>query len=175
LAEAKGEFEFRPIFERLNQPLRIKHTATKSVLIPDSPPKEISSGGFFGYQIQPFVGFEGGRVYRRSRSAFKGEEQGDTVRRLLFGADMAFNLTTRFTLSFTDIFYLRGETPAHRARNYFTGTIEAPLGNFSRNAAQSIFFSFERGNQPPFATPAVNALKFGYRVRSDFFESGSGP
>lgn len=175
LAEAKGEFEFRPIFEVLNQPLRIKHTATKSILIPDSAPKEISSGGFFGYQIQPFIGFEGGHVYHRNRLAFKGEEQQDNVRRLIFGADMSFNLTTRFSLAFTDNFYLRGETPKHRTRNYFTGTIEAPVGNFSRNASQSIFFSFEKGNQPPFATPAVNAFKFGYRVRSDFFGGGSAP
>lgn len=175
VAEAKGEFEFRPIFESLNQPLRIQRTATRSILIPDGPPKEISSGGFFGYQIQPFIGFEAGRVYRRSRTAFKTEAQQDNVRRLILGIDVALNLTTRFSLSFTDIFYLRGETPSHRTRNYFSGTIEAPVGNFSRNASQSIFFSFEKGNQPPFVTPAVNAFKFGYRVRSDFFESGAAP
>jgi hypothetical protein len=172
LAEAKGEFEFRPIFEWLNQPLRIRHTSARSVLVPDGPPVEIASG-FFGYQIQPFFGVEAGRVYRRSRSAFKAEEQGDSVRRLLFGADLSFNFSSRLTMTMTDIFYIRGETPTHRNRNYFLGTIEAPLGNLNRNAAQSVFFSFERGNQPPFVSPAVNAVKFGYRVRSDFFTTGS--
>jgi len=172
LAEAKGEFEFRPIFEGLNQPLKIQHASSRSVLVPDGPPVEIASG-FFGYQIQPFIGVEAGRIYRRSRSAFKAEEQSDSVRRLLFGADLAFNLSTRLTVSVTDIFYVRGETPTHRNRNYFLGTIEAPMGNLNRNASQCVFFSFERGNQPPFVSPAVNALKFGYRVRSDFFMTGS--
>lgn len=172
LAEAKGEFEFRPIFETLNQPLKTQRTSTKSILIPDGPPKEVASGGIFGYQIQPFVGFELGRVYRRSRSAFKTEEQSDNVRRLLFGIDMAINVTPRLLITLNDIFFVRGESE-HRNRNYFNGTLEAPLGNLSRNATQSIFFSFERGNQPPFATPAVNAMKFGYRVRSDFFSVGS--
>ena len=86
---------------------------------------------------------------------------------------MALNLTPHVTLSLSDIFYVRGEAPAHRGRNYFNGTVEAPLGNLIRNTAQSVFFSWERGTQPPFATPAVNALKFGYRVRSDLFDTGS--
>jgi hypothetical protein len=173
VAEIKGEFEFRPIVEDLNQPLKAKHNSFRSVLIPDGPPKEILAGGWFGYQIQPFIGFEAGHVYRHNRSVFKTEEQDDTVRRLLLGLDMALNLTPRVTLSLSDIFYVRGEAPAHRGRNYFNGTVEAPLGNLTRNTAQSVFFSSERGTQPPFATPAVNALKFGYRVRSDFFATGS--
>ena len=172
VAEAKGEFEFRPIFEMFNQPLRIQHKSSRSVLIPDGPPVEVASG-FFGYQIQPFIGVEAGRVYRRSRATFRNEEQSRTVRRLLLGADLAFNLTPRLNITMTDIFFVRGETPAHRSRNYFIGTVEAPLGNINRNAAQSVFFSFERGDQPPFVSPSVNAIKFGYRVRSDFFSTGS--
>jgi len=172
VAEAKGEFEFRPIFEMFNQPLRIQHKSSRSVLIPDGPPVEVASG-FFGYQIQPFIGVEAGRVYRRRRATFRNEEQSRTVRRLLLGADLAFNLTPRLNITMTDIFFVRGETPAHRSRNYFIGTVEAPLGNINRNAAQSVFFSFERGDQPPFVSPSVNAIKFGYRVRSDFFSTGS--
>lgn len=172
LAEGKGEFEFRSIFEMFNQPLRIQHTSSRSVLIPDGPPVELASG-FFGYQFQPFIGVEAGRVYRRNRAAFRNEEQSKSVRRLWFGADLAFNFTPRLNVTMTDIFFVRGETPSHRTRNYFIGTIEAPLGNINRNAAQSVFFSFERGDQPPFVSPSVNALKFGYRVRSDFFSTGS--
>lgn len=171
-AEVKGELEFRPIFETLNQPLRIRRASVPAVLVPDSPQKEVPSGGFLGYQIQPFVGIEAGWRYRERRPTFKAEEQSDAVRRLRFGIDIAFNLTPRLTLTLTDIFYLRGESPGDRKRNYFSSIIEAPLGNLSRNAAQSVYFSFERGNQPPFSTAGVNALKFGYRIKSDFFAGG---
>lgn len=171
-AEAKGEVEFRPVFEWLNRPLRLRRKSEPSVLVPDSPPKEIPDGGFFGYQVEPFAGFEAGRVYRRGRSALRGEEPGEVVRRLLFGTDMLFSFGRRLSLRLTDTFYVRGGAAGDRARNYFNGVVEVPLGNFSRNAAQSIFFSFERGDQPPFSTPSVNALKFGYRIRSDFFADG---
>jgi hypothetical protein len=172
-AELKGEFEFRPIFEALNKPLRFRRRSEPSVLVPDAPPKEIPTGGFFGYQIEPFVGLEAGRIYRQSRSALKGEERGDTVRRLLFGTDMLFTLGAHLNLRLTETFYVRGGVIDGRIRNYFNGVVEVPLGNLSRNAAQSIFFSFERGNQPPFSSPSVNAMKFGYRVRSDFFAGGA--
>jgi len=171
-AELKGEVEFRPIFDALNRPLRFGTKSERSKLIKDAPRKEIPSDDWFGYQIEPFVGFEIGNVYRQSRAALKGEEKGDTLRRLLFGADMLFSLGRRLNLRLTDTFYLRGNVTSGRTRNYFNGVVEVPLGNFSRNAAQSIFFSFERGDQPPFSTPSVNALKFGYRVRSDFFAGG---
>jgi hypothetical protein len=32
---------------------------------------------------------------------------------------------------------------------------------------QSVFFSYERGGQPPFSTPDTNALKLGYRIQWD--------
>src|SRR5262245_33795797 len=138
-----------------------------SELVPDGPNREVPSGGFFGYQIQPLIGVEAGWRYRTRRAVFKGEEQSDAVRRLLFGADVAFNLTSHLIVKVTDIFYLRGETPNDRKRNYFNGVIEALLGDLWQGASQSVFFSFERGNQPPFASAGVNALTFGYRIKSD--------
>lgn len=175
-AEIKGELEIRPIFDKLNRPL-IKSPSTfiPSVILPDGSPREVTNPRVFGYQIQPFFGVEAGRMYRNRRPVLKGEELSNTVRRFYFGADMAFDLTARLKLSFTDMLYVRGESPDDRLHNYFNGKIEVPLGNLSRRVGQSIFFSFERGNQPPFATPNVNSLKLGYRIKSDFFRLGAAP
>ena len=173
-AEITGEFEFRPIFNVVNRPLkRSPSLPVPSVIVPDGPPREITTSKIFGYQIQPFVGTEIGRTYRDRRSILKGEELSDNVRRIYFGADMAFDLTSHFTLSFTDILYVRGEAPDDRLHHYFNGKIEVPLGNLWSHLAQSVYLSFERGGQPPFSTPDVNALKVGYRIRSNFFDLGT--
>jgi hypothetical protein len=173
-AEITGDFEFRPIFDVVNRPLkRSPSQFIPSVIVPDGSPREITTSKIFGYQIQPFVGTEIGRTYRDRRSILKGEELSDNVRRVYLGADMAFDVTSYFTLSFTDILYVRGEAPDDRLHHYFNGKIEVPLGNLSSQLAQSVFFSFERGGQPPFSTPDVNALKVGYRIRSNFFDLGT--
>lgn len=173
-AELDGAVEFRPIFDALNRPLRLRRRTEASVLMPDGPPKEIPYGSWFGYQIQPLIGFEVGKIYRTDRLPLKGEELGTGVRRLLFGGDVLLSLGPHVNISLTDTFYFRLNVQGGgHTRNYFDGVIEVPLGSISRNASQSIFFSFERGDQPPFSTPSVNALKFGYRVRSDFFAGGA--
>jgi hypothetical protein len=173
-AEITGEFEFRPIFNVVNRPLkRSPSQFAQSVIVPDGPVREITTSKIFGYQIQPFVGTEIGRTYRDRRSILKGEELSDNVRRIYFGADMAFDLTSHFTLSFTDMLYVRGEAPEDRLHHYFNGKIEVPLGSLWTRLGQSVYLSFERGGQPPFSTPNVNALKVGYRIRSNFFELGT--
>jgi hypothetical protein len=169
-AEGKFTFEFHPIFNAVNKPLklRFKKPVPLSELIPDNGPKYIPVGSF-GFQIQPFIGFEVGRTYRLHRDIFDGEELSRNVRRVILGTDIILDLTKFAKLSLSDIFYIRGETPSHRGRNYFNGEIEVPIGSLSPSTSQSVFFSFERGDQPPFATLSVNALKIGYRIVSDPF------
>jgi len=175
-AEFTGEFEFRPILDIMNRPLkRSPSQFIPSVIVAEGPPREITTSRIFGYQIQPFVGTEIGRTYRDRRSILKGEELSDNVRRIYFGTDMAFDFTSYATLSFTDILYVRGEAPDDRLHNYFTGKLEVPLGNLWRRSAQSVFLSFERGGQPPFSAPDVNSFKVGYRLRSNFFNIGTAP
>ena len=171
-AEAKFNFEFRPLFDKLNNPLMVqfKTPLPDSVLIPDNG-KKIIPTGWFGYQIQPFVGFEVGRVYRARRDPFDNETNTRNVRRLFMGMDILFNVTRYANVKLSDTYYIRGEsTGSARFRNYFNGTLEAPLLILG-NTSQSVFFSFERGDQPPFATPSVNSLKVGYRITSNFFGS----
>ena len=54
----------------------------------------------------------------------------------------------------------------HHPQNYLLVSVQAPLHAFSNGSAQSLFFSYERGSQPPFASD-TNALKLGYRIQWD--------
>jgi hypothetical protein len=168
-AEAKLAFEFRPLFNKWNDPLGVQYVepAPPTVLIPGNGPKDIPTG-WFGYQIQPYAGFELGRIYREKRNAFTSEDADRDLRRLYFGIDMLFNVTRHANLKLTDTFYFRGESRSGRERNYFKGEVEVPL-LISTRTAQSVFFSFERGDLPPFVSPSVNSLKIGYRITSNLF------
>ena len=167
-AEFKGTFEFRPVFGFINHPLVSQETVEKKLLAPESkrPLKVIPKS--YGFEVVPFVGAEIGRTYLRRRPG-EGIEPSDTVRRLYFGLDMVLNPVRFMTFNVTDTFYVRSkaESPDDRYRNYFRGAIEVPLGEPTRTP-HSVFFSFERGDQPPFKEQGVNALKIGYRLRTDW-------
>ncbi|MBK8303146.1 MAG: hypothetical protein WBC19_10925 [Pyrinomonadaceae bacterium] len=168
-AEFKANFEFRPWIYALNNPLTARYVEPfpDSVLIESNGKKRIPCCSF-GYQIQPIVGVEAGRIYRSRPVGFDIESSQTNIRRAYVGIDMLFNLTKYMNLKVTDFFYVRGETPLHRTRNYFYSEVQAPL-MISPTTSQSLFFSFESGQQPPFATPAVNTFKFGYRITSNLF------
>jgi hypothetical protein len=163
-AEYKGSFEFRPLIGKLYRPLDLqpekqeeRELAKKTSLVPVG----------HGYEITPVIGFELGRTYMRRRPA-EAVEPSDTVRRLYFGLDMVFNPTPNIEFLTSDTFYVRGESEEDRYRNYFLGEFSYKLGDFaSKRFAHSVFFSFERGGQPPFDEADVNALKFGYRITAD--------
>jgi hypothetical protein len=121
----------------------------------------------YGYEFRPLVGFEIGRTYYRHRPA-EGLKPSDTVRRLYFGLDMTIYPTPNISLSAVERFYIRGEKPDDRYHNYFLSEIDYRLGRFaSGRAAQSVFFSWEKGGQPPFDDPDVNVLKIGYRISAE--------
>ncbi len=160
--EAKLVYEFQSIFGALNRPLGSALNILGDEVVPDE-------GDKFGLEIVPTVGVELGRTYRvRDPKEFEGVSR--NVRRFYFGGTMNFELTQYVRLSVNDLFYVRGETPNDRFKNYFMGSVEAPLGRLGKSerfrSAHSLFFSFERGEQPPFSDPAVNILKFGYRIRA---------
>src|SRR5437588_12477035 len=114
------------------------------------------------------VGFEFGRTYRRNRPA-PAIKPSDTVRRLYVGMNISLTPARFLTLTVSDTFYFRFESKTDRYHNYFKGGLEFPLNgptNFDR-PAQTLFLQYENGGQPPFATPDVKSLKFGYRVQWD--------
>ncbi|MDQ1558316.1 MAG: hypothetical protein QOD32_1376 [Pyrinomonadaceae bacterium] len=158
--EAKFIYEFQPSFGAINQPLGSAPDIVDGKPVPNQSDK-------FGLQIVPLLGVELGRTYRvRDPKDFEGINR--NVYRFYFGTNMTFEVTKHFKLSLLDRFYVRGETPDDRGRNYFTASVEAPLISFGtekRQAAHALFFSFERGDQPPFTSPGVNVFKFGYRIR----------
>jgi hypothetical protein len=175
-AEYKGTFEFRPVFGPLNHPLDAQP--------PTSIAKEIDKGGkppfklipiTHGFEFVPLIGAELGRTYLRRRPA-ADIKPSDTVRRLYFGLDTVLNPTAHLALKTSEIFYIRGESKTDRYHNYFLGEVSYGLGEFiNRKAAHSLFFSWERGGQPPFDDPDVNALKFGYRVTAATIFSRNAP
>ncbi len=169
--EEKFNFETDLLFAKLNHPLSEQFKLEDGSINPDAGLKVIPLH-WFGYQIQPIVGVDVGKTVRRKRDVFAIENESNFVRRLYFGGDMKFNLTRHFNLTLSDTFYLRGETPKDRARNYFKGLFETPLGSISSNTAQAIFFSFERGDEPPFNSASVNAFKIGYRITTNFGVNG---
>ena len=169
--EAKFNFETLVRLAKLNRPL-----SQRTMSIPPSPlnpkagPAAIPTGNF-GYQVQPVFGLELGGVYREKRAPFSVERQESFVRRFYFGLDMQFDLTRLLQVNVKDTYYVRGEVENGRYRNYFLGELSTPLGKFGAKVAQSIFISFERGDQPPFVSPSVNTFKLGYRITSNFFDT----
>lgn len=166
-AEVTFSSEFRPVPPFLNKPLEKKTHSYQSILIKTQEPKEVPYG-WFGYRIQPFIKVELGHVYHAERNAFDGEELSPNIRRLAFGMDIALNLTSHAKLSLWNTLYVRGEDRRDRLRNHFKTELQAPIF-VSGTTSQCLFFSFEKGDEPPFATPTVNAFKIGYRITSNIF------
>jgi hypothetical protein len=167
-AEWTGNIELQPVFSLLNRPLRWQEKTQASQLDPDPDrePKHIAVTRGFGEQVLPVMGFEVGHTWRNHNPVAAGGES-STVRRFYFGGTVTLDLTSYLTLSAQDLLYVRGEDPADRLHNYLLAAASVPLPAFTNSMAQSVFFSYERGGQPPFSTPDTNALKLGYRVQWD--------
>lgn len=156
--EFTGKIEYKPIIWKLNSPINLNYTLNS---------RGEESPGKFGYSFLPTFGFEIGKTYHRNNPA-PAVKPSDTVRRFYVGLDMGFDVTQHLTFTVSDTFYWRGETPDDRAKNYFKGGLEAPLGEIFRSAVHGFFLTFERGDLAPFASPSVNALKFGYRIQANY-------
>ncbi|MEA2205174.1 MAG: hypothetical protein QOE77_1950 [Blastocatellia bacterium] len=165
-AEWKGGFEWQPIFAQVNNPLSFRSKNRKAGLDPEGAVSDIPVKIGLGYQFVPLFGVEIGKTWR-NKSPFAAIEQSNFVRRVYFGATLTLELTSYLKSTTKNILYVRGEAPQDRLHNYFIQTIELPFPSFTRQSSNSAFFSFERGGQPPFATPDVNTFKIGYRVQWD--------
>lgn len=163
--EFKGTFEFHPVFAPLNHPFDPRNVnILKKSLCPDCKPPYKLLPIRYGYEFVPVFGAEIGRTYYRRRPA-EGLKPSDTIKRLYFGVDTTIYPTPNITLTGVERFYVRGEKRDDRFHNYFLGEFTYRLGHLATGrAAQSVFFSWERGGQPPFDDPDVNVLKFGYRI-----------
>jgi hypothetical protein len=160
--EFTGKLEWKPIFWKLNTPIGLNWKW-------DEVNKKVKDQKPYGYTFLPKFGFEIGRTYNRRNPAAAIEES-DNVRRFYFGLDMSLDLTKHLSFVISDTFYVRGETPDDRARNYFKGGVQIPFGNVQGRTVHSLFVLWERGDLPPFATPAVNAFKAGYRIQLNYCE-----
>jgi hypothetical protein len=168
--EFKGTFEFHPIFGPWNHPFEAGNANLRNrFLCPACKPPFKLIPVRYGYEFVPVVGAEIGRTYHRSRPA-EGVKPSDTVRRLYFGVDTTIYPTTQVSLTAVERFYIRGEKKDDRYHNYFLGEFNYRIGRFAAGrASQSVFFSWEKGGQPPFDDPDVNVFKIGYRISADNF------
>jgi hypothetical protein len=162
-AEVKGVGELQLIFSSLNRALAWQEDTEASQLDPSREPKRIPKPFGLGWQVVPIVGAELGRTWRNELPSAAIEKR-PRIYRAYFGGTVVLDLTRYVTLSFREILYVRGESDSDRTHNYFLGKAEMPIAGFSTTTAQAIFFSYERGGQPPFSTPDANALKLGYRL-----------
>ncbi len=156
--EFTGKIEYAPIFEALYKPYALNYYIDQTTGEPVQR--------WYGFTFKPKVGFELGRTYHRHNPA-ADLKSSDTVRRLYFGTDLTLNLTEHLTFSTSDTFYIRGETPQHRFRNYFKGQLDFTFRP-RNNVSSGLFTVFERGQLAPFATPDVNSFRIGFRLLGDF-------
>ncbi len=156
--EFLATIEYQPVVGALNHPINLNWTEENGIRVPNDLG--------FGYQIIPRFGYTIGKTYFRDDPA-PVIEPSETANRFHIGLDLTFDFTRYVQLSVTDTLYIRGEAPDDRTHNYFKGTIEAPIGSPFAKTVNSLFVSFERGQQPPFATRDVNVFKVGYRIRSE--------
>ncbi len=157
--------EFKPVIGALNHPFDPSNTRYRPrELCPDCKPPYKLLPIRYGFEFVPVIGVEIGKTYWRHRPA-EALKPSDTVRRLYFGMDITLNPTPRWTLSASEIFYLRYESKTDRQHNYFLAESSYRFGSFhAGQGSHSLFSSWERGGQPPFDDPDVNVLKFGYRL-----------
>ena len=89
------------------------------------------------------------------------------LRRYYFGGNIKFFFFKKTTLTLEDMFHIRGESDTNRTKNYFKSELESGFGfpSLASPISQTIYLKFERGNQPPFATPDVNSFQIGLRFR----------
>lgn len=160
--EYKVNFEFQPILSFLNR-IPENFSSTQYEVLRKrgdiNPVREIIPSR--GYQITPFFGFELGRTWFRRRPA-EAIEPSDTVKRIYIGFDTEFYLSKNITVSLLDKMYFNFGENIDKKVNYFNGSLDFKVRGNQR-FGDSVFISFERGQQPPFNTPSVNAVKIGYR------------
>jgi hypothetical protein len=163
--EFKGTFEFHPVSAPLNHPYDPANANTRpKELCPTCKPPYKLIPIRYGYEFVPVVGAEIGKTYYRHRPA-EAIKPSDTVRRLYFGFNTTLYPTPNVTFTASEMLYIRGEAKDDRAHNYFLGEFAYRLSSFSEaRGSHSVFFSWERGGQPPFDDPDVNVLKIGYRI-----------
>lgn len=157
--EIYGSFRYEPIFTSIYKPYDLNYDVVGDV---------VKSRGY-GFFIVPSVGFDLGRTYSR-RNPAEAIEETDAVKRLNFGIKLGFDITRRISLTAENIFVLRFEDSEHRERNFFKAGGDFKLFRTNRERmAHSMFATYEKGWQAPFAGQQVNSFRIGYRVVGDFF------
>jgi hypothetical protein len=159
--EVAASVEFQPMFAALNHPIDANWKAARDPIADVF----VFQRGRYGWEFKPVFGFDFGRTYSRDNPAM-AIQPSPNIRRFYTTLDVTFDITSRLKLTFTDTFYVRGESEENRKKNYFKGEILLPLDNPFGNTSQAIFANYENGNKPPFNKPDISGFRIGYRIRS---------
>jgi hypothetical protein len=163
-SEYKAIVEYRPVFGPLNKLLAVEMPRRVPWEIDPTDINEIPNKRQFGGTFLPLFGLERGHAYRNKFRAAATVPQ-TSVWRTYFGATVQLDLTRRVKLLATNQMYRRFESKSDPWHNYLTASLEIPLPAFGNYSAHSVFATYERGGQPPFNTPDVNAFRLGYRIQ----------
>jgi hypothetical protein len=153
--------EWKPLYAALNRPRQANWTVAKDSI----SGKPIFRYSNVGWEIKPRVGYDIGRTYKR-RDPAAAVNPSATARRLYAGVEVRLNLTQYITTAIIDTLYWRGELDDSRSKNHFKWELDLPMTRPFSGTVHGMFASYERGNQPPFASADVNAFTIGYRIRS---------
>ena len=166
-AEFVAAFEYSPVFNKLNR-TRQNRGEFRNITIQKDPsnPEQKYVDAVLGWSVIPTAGVEIGKTYLR-RNPAEAIKPTDVIRRFFVKLELKFDISKYVSLSVSDEFYVRGEDIDNRTRNLFSGTLELPISTPFLGSKQALFINFKRGNEPPFATPDVNAFILGYRLRSN--------
>lgn len=120
----------------------------------------------WGYKIAPLFGTEIGKTWLRRRPA-EAIQPTDYIKRVYAGISMTFYAPNQISLSIKNNFFRNfGKDNSGVAvdpkENYFIATLDVGLRH-GAEFGDRIFFSFVKGNEPPFGARDVNAFKIGYR------------
>ncbi len=160
-----GEFEPRLAF--LNRiPANFKNTVNKVITNPGETQPTRFVEPSWGYKISPLIGGEIGKTWLRRRPA-EAIEPTDYIKRFYAGLDMTFYAPFNVSFSLYDKFYWnfgkdRNGKNVDGRENYFKASLDIGIRK-TRGFGDSIYLSFEKGNEPPFGARDINAFKVGYR------------
>jgi hypothetical protein len=165
--EYKAIAEFQPRLAFLNRiPSAFQSTVNRVITKPGDGELTRSFPARFGFSINPVFGGEIGKTWFRRRPA-AAIESTNYIKRIYTGLDITLYFPANISLSLSDKFYwnfgkdINGK-PVDGRENYFKGSLDIGIRK-KQGLGDSIYISFEKGNEPPFGARDLNAFKIGYR------------
>jgi hypothetical protein len=165
--EYKVISEFQPRLSFLNRiPANHRSTINRVLIKPGETETTRFVEPRFGFKVTPFIGGEIGKTWLRRNPAVAIEPT-DYIKRIYTGLSMTFYFPLNISVNVSEKFYwnfgrTRAGLPVDPKENHFKASLDFGIRK-NHGFGDSIFFSFEKGNEPPFGARDINSFKIGYR------------